>query len=165
MREILFKGKRKDNGEWVEGFYYESLISGCYILVPKLKTRRKDGVIIGDSFDVYEVDPETVCQYTGLKDMNGKKIFEGDIIKYADRLDYECYMESLENPEEYEGCNYSDIFITDEVVYGIEYDYPAFDLKRHFCEYNVLSELNNGDWYFEVIGNIFDNPELLEVTE
>ena len=41
MREILFKAKRMDNGEWVEGYYYESKISGCYILTPKLKVRKK----------------------------------------------------------------------------------------------------------------------------
>lgn len=159
MREILFKAKRKDNGEWVEGGYRHEKI-GEYLTAVFIIENLTSGVS-----ETHRVDPETVCQYTGLNDSNGTKMFEGDIIKYADRYDYECYVESLENPEEYEGCDYSDIFITDEVVYGIEYDYPAFDLKRHVCEYNVLSELNNGDWHFEVIGTIFDNPELLEVTE
>ena len=158
MREILFKGKRLDNDEWVEGYYLRNG-DRCYICADIcFASYRGDDVIRFGNWD--EVDPETVCQYTGLNDSNDTKVFEGDIIKYADRHDYECYVESFENPEEYGGCDYSDIFITDEVVYGVEYDYPAFDLKRHVCEYNVLSELNNGDWHFEVIGNIFD-----EVTE
>lgn len=81
MREILFRGKRVDSDEWVYGCYYESKISGCFILVPKIKVRKKDGVVIGDSFDVFEVIPETIGQFTGLCDKNGKKIFEGDIVK------------------------------------------------------------------------------------
>ena len=49
MKEILFRGKRIDNGEWVDGYYYESKISGCFILPHKIKVREKDGVVIKDS--------------------------------------------------------------------------------------------------------------------
>ena len=69
MREILFKAKRLDNGEWVEGYY----IGPIGVL---------DVHEICDVHDItgprVEVDPSTVCQYTGLKDKNGKRIFEGD---------------------------------------------------------------------------------------
>ncbi len=157
MREILFKDKRKDNGEWVEGFYYESLISGCYILVPKLKTRRKDGVIIGDSFDVYEVDPETVCQYTGLKDMNGKKIFEGDILKgfeypFTDNDDNHNYYAKV-------------IWFDNSPAFGIYTFKNPLSTVRGISTGNTeyLEDFEPKSW--EVIGNVFDHKELLEETE
>lgn len=139
MREILFKAKRMDNGEWVEGHYYESKISGCYILTPKLKVRKKDGIIIGDSFDVYEVDPETLCQYTGLTDKNGRKIWENDIVQAWS-----------------EGSNAIGKVI--RRVDGLYIMYPAYQKK----EFWGLYPNKNGKTTVEVIGNIFDNAGLLE---
>lgn len=77
-REILFKGKRKDNGEWVEGYY---VFDECTVIVKGLSySNRNDGKI--EMPLVYPVDPATVGQFTGLVDKNGKRIFEGDIVRH-----------------------------------------------------------------------------------
>mgnify|MGYP001431546297 CR=1 FL=1 len=124
MREIKFRGKRLDDGEWVKGYLVKYGFTGKekYYIVPSYAS------------DLYamEVDAETVGEYTGLKDKNGKEIYEGDIWK------------SSENGVECIGV--------------VEYHDCAFKVKySHTSEL-----LGFAVRYGEVIGNIYSNPELLE---
>ena len=134
MREILFRGKRTDNGEWTYGYLFKCW-GRCYLLWG----------MNGDNPIKEEVYPETVGQYTGLTDKNGKKIFEGDIVQY--QPEYWC--EPLQSVVEY---------------YADKWNYPAFDLKDHNYEANGL-QCTYEEGGCEVIGTIYDNPELLEVKK
>ena len=69
MREILFRGKRVDNGEWVDGYFIRQGVA-AYISVP----------VYDRPNEVYQVNPETVGQFTGMHDKQGKKVFEGDVL-------------------------------------------------------------------------------------
>lgn len=133
MREILFKAKRLNNGKWVEGYY-----------LPGMKFPAYDGVndfIIEKNGNYYAICTDTLCQYTGLTDKNGKKIWENDICdrkeKYPEVVTY----------------NKGDWQLDYSYVFGKEIHHDACNLGFYVCERNCV----------EVIGNIFDNPELLEV--
>lgn len=142
MREILFRGKRMDNGEWVEGFYCQfhnrpiTNEENSHQIFVAMENAVPFGSMIGGLW--YEVIPETVGQYTGLKDNNGKMIFEGDIIK-------------------------ADTHFDREVIYKIIWrnEYSCYQAER----FDGIEEFINALSRYEVIGNIFDNPELLEVAE
>lgn len=74
MREILFKAKRLDNGEWVEGYYWTNLFNNHFIRIAQDKSGR---FTIVD----FEIDPDTLCQFTGMTDKDSDKIWENDIIE------------------------------------------------------------------------------------
>ena len=139
MREILFRGKRLGNGDWVEGYLIHD--EYCNTFIPYI------GYLMGDDTDVAEVDLATVGQFTGLYDKNGKKIFEGDICRVC--LDPEICTAYIEYDERT----------------------ASFNLRYNEGQCNTfldmqLAKNRVGDRvWVEVIGNIHDNPELLEVDE
>lgn len=123
MREILFRGKRTDTKEWIEGVAFPHDNDK----VTMFRQHSVDGILVGK-----EVDPKTVGQFTGLTDKKGTKIFEGDII-------------------EYEGNKYS-------INYLLHYArFSAVKPNKVFCVFAYQ--------HGEVIGNIYDNPELLGGVE
>jgi uncharacterized phage protein (TIGR01671 family) len=152
MKEILFRGKT-ENGEWFEGSLHK------YTIVKPLKTENhyriqvfEYGYSSENEFDCdymsgfdEEVIPETVGQYTGLSDKNGKKIFEGDIIACTN-YDEELIVEGVVKYGNF-NCSCCD------GVYGWYID--GGDIRR-------LADWVMDDSNAEVIGNIHDNPELLE---
>ena len=138
MREYLFRGKQKDNGEWVEGYY---LYRGeeCNKIgtdVHYIVTHDLCG------FSWHEVIPETVGQYTGLTDKNGKKIFEGDIVsRYVNRLG-----------KRVNGSVKNNTTVASWVC--------EFFLYKDKEQVFLANRVGKNDCY--VIGNIHDNPEILK---
>lgn len=137
MREILFKAKRIDNRKWVEGYYTEC--NGKTFIGINIS-------IYSDIFEVFytpiirwfEVDPETLCQFTGLYDKNGKRIWENDVVWLVCDGKEHIYQIVWDNSE---------------------LDFKATNGKENYganFEYLLCCE------EIEVIGNIFDNPELLQ---
>ena len=129
MREIKFRGRRIDNSEWVYGDLWQ--YQGRTWMVP---------VIDGEA-QRFEVDPETVGQYTELKDRNGKDIYEGDIVEHKSK-----------------SINYSDSFIVAncEVFRNVRGTYRI--RGKQIYETDLYIERKA----VEVIGNIFDHPHLLK---
>lgn len=164
MYEILFRGKRVDNGEWVYGNYAFTDNDG------------KQHFIFQNNAFEYAVIPETVGQYTGLTDKNGKRIFEGDIVK--GKHDWVNWNTSLGNDEQYfleqkirsayGKCidkMASDIFGTRYHYfrnYGVEYYAPngGYRVRNGSC-FHALTKNYIFNRELEVIGNIHDNPELI----
>lgn len=165
MREIEFRGKRTDNGEWVYGsliskYDADACIPCTYYIIETTSFSRdvyndKSLYDVVNYGDYYEVNEDTICQYTGIKDKNGTKIFEGDIVKilytdWASKSDndtrtLEEYLDSLTKVGIVCWDNLS-------LCYHLKMKNECFG-SIHCGKYG----------YIEVIGNICDNSELLEV--
>lgn len=131
----LFRGKCKTNGEWVKGAYYENPYADISYII------RWNGLGIGLN-EIIEVDPSTVCQCTGRNDKNGKLIWENDIMQ----------------------AHLDDDFPDDVTVVKILWHENGWRTNQPGCvDYEELDEFTLK--CFEVVGNVFDNLELLEVQK
>ena len=123
MREILFRAKRLTDRKWTYGDFTE-VVGDC----PR--------ILSNENATMYAVAPETVGQYTGLKDKNGKKIFEGDAVWFSDEKE-------------------RGVVCFDEIGACFSVRFDTFDAAFDHLYSNEL----------EIIGNVFDNPELMEGGE
>lgn len=132
-REIKFRGKRLDNGDWVEGDLLKNVIGVCYI-VSGISDNSESEII---TLRYNRVDPETVGYYTGLKDKKGVNIYEGDIINVRFGPN-----ESL-------------------IPMQVLFKYGSWCIKEYWDD--TLHDIYSYEDEIEgVIGNIFDSPELLK---
>lgn len=137
MRQIKFRGKRVDNREWGYGGYYQASTGENRIITVDETT----GTITD-----WNVQPDTVGQFTGLLDKNGKEIYEGDIITLKGNYPRVVLWDKMSwalMPTEY---------FHDETFWIMNLQHPGLDWWEEFAD------------EFEVIGNIHDNPELLSET-
>ena len=161
MREIIFRGKRVDNGEWVEG---QTIVvihqdDNDLIFMPQHGEDVKADIMDGNDRaltsiygNYYQILPETVEQFTGLTDKNGIKIFEGDILSIAQKGngigDY--FYPPLKYPSnaivKWDKCSWMWEIIAEQRYY--------LTFPDAWCHFEC-----------KIIGNIHDNPELLEVVE
>lgn len=144
MKDILFRGKRTDNGEWVQGFYYERKTTEGKIIEAVIMEDMYQQVSGGMRYmrsdlhkECFRVDALTVGQYTGLTDKNGTKIFEGDIVK---RLLYF-------------GLPVLSVVTFKNGAFGLEWN------RGKVKEFSAFTSICNCT--YEVIGNVYDNAELL----
>lgn len=156
MREILFKAKRISNGKWIEGYLLKCK-KDYYICEKAYQCMDGYSSVRGQHYgfgDFILVDKKTICQYTGLTDKNGNKIWENDIVEFEDTGEegYE-YKEGFDFQNrakvEFTEARWSltDFISTNSSVVDEMYDHAEFMDFWQYCE---------------VIGNIFDNSELLE---
>ena len=133
MREYKFRGKRIDNGEWVYGYYFieERDIEDGIIWrdIPKIQQR------YGDHFQYFDVEPDTVGQYTGWNDKNGKEIYEDDLVQVLDYASWEGL--------------YKVVWDEESLMYVLV---DAYGDKEKMCEFE----------HYLVRGDIHENPELFD---
>lgn len=134
MDRYLYKAKRINNGEWVTGSLLTCEDGTCKIATSLLEVKTNGPILVC----AYDVDRDTICQCTGLKDKNGNLIWENDIVVCRD-------------------------FTEEKYVIAWKQDEACFEYQQYSCSIMNFEQLSGCE--AEVIGNIFDNKELLESAE
>ena len=146
MREIKFRGKRISNGKWLYGDLMHDTVGGCYVFPIDCAALYKENAVL----------PETIGQYTGLRDKNGKEVYEGDILR-GDEYPFNCDCKD----------NYfAKIVRVDNLCgfYRITLKNPKSTVRGFF--HGKWEQLDEDDIKsFEVIGNIYDNKNLLGLSK
>ncbi len=137
-REILFRGKRKDNGEWAEGYYRADPDLDRHFICGWNYYPSGDG-LEREPFE-YEIDSKTLCQYTGLPDRKKQKIWEHDIVKNRKRKE-ECDL-------------YKVVWRKDFADFGVEPIKPKFEAKYPM---GLSKDVTVYGYDYEVVGNAFDD--------
>lgn len=142
-REILFRGKRLDNNEWLYGSHFTD--SGEDYIIPQ-------NLLGINDYEEYQVDQNTVGQFTGLRDKNGRKIYEGDVVRRKDSaygmedigvVKFDCSLGAFVLESENRGRTYRAVF------------------KKGFSDNDGKCTIE-GTYSYELLGNVYDNPELLK---
>lgn len=147
MREIVYRAKQFDTGEWIYGYLVQQKnnLGGIHTCIFQ-------NFVEENRWEMKRVDSNTVCQYTGLHDKNNKRIFEGDIVNCSEkRGNWFSYCKVLWNDKK------------------ARFDISRMDSKDAYCSYPLCVDDFVNDMYIngedhEILGNIFDNPELLNYT-
>ena len=125
MREIEFRGQQINTNQWIYGYLYRN--KGLYVICENIRYAEEEPILL-----------DTIGQYTGLKDKNGKKIYEGDILEWEDGFGI-----------------HHDIVVWDEYEWALQYGQEQKWVRSIFTIY----------YDAEVIGNVWDNPELIDKSK
>lgn len=139
-RKIIFRGKDLKTGEW----RYGDLEIGRKTKIVRIHTYHEDG----EYCQQYIVDENTVGQFTGLKDNDDKEIYEGDIIRFM----YEDYSEY----------NINGYHHPVEVISAVTFEWGSYMIDGYPCRLGACCDWAEDECEFEVIGNIYDNPDLIK---
>lgn len=145
----LFRGKRIDNGEWVHGYLFDDGFENGRVFIGGIVIEKYNGTACDDwnvtGINFYEIAPNTICQSTGLNDKNGKLIWENDIVNG-----------SIKRGAAFYRC----LVLWNECK-------ARFDVRALGCNFPMTldectDDISMSGFDYEVVGNKFDNPELLE---